>query len=93
LLAGGGQFCGAVGRSGIPRESATRAPGSPHMNESSEVAGEHEQLRAEQAAAAAEILRMLDEVAAAFSDAFPAARRFVPVRISVPAQWPRQLLN
>jgi hypothetical protein len=36
---------------------------------------------------------MLDEVAAAFSDAFPAARRFVPVRISVPAQWPRQLLN
>jgi hypothetical protein len=61
------------------------------MNESSEVAGENEQLSVEQITA--EIMRRLGEVAEVFEGAFSMPRRFVPVRITVPVEWPRQLLN
>jgi hypothetical protein len=54
------------------------------MNESSE---------ADRAAATAEIMRMLDEVGEAFEDAFSRGRQFLPVRINMPAEWPRQLMN
>jgi hypothetical protein len=63
------------------------------MNESSEVAGENEQVPTDHDVVTAEIMRMLDEVGEAFEDAFTARRRFLPVRITAPAEWPRQLLN